>query len=46
MRSGGPERGGEGPLDDRWVEFPMIDRDRVTGRTHSMSWAGDIGPTD
>lgn len=36
----------EGPLDDRWVEFPMIDCDRVTGRTHSMSWAGDIGPTD
>jgi len=35
----------EGPLDDRWVEFPMIDRDRMTGRQHSISWTADIGPT-
>ncbi len=36
----------EGPLDDRWVEFPMIDRTRVTGRPHTVSWTGDIGPTN
>lgn len=35
----------ETQLDDRWVEFPMIDR-RLTGRAHDVSWTADIGPTN
>lgn len=36
----------EAPLDDRWVEFPMIDRERMTGREHGIFWTADIGPTN
>lgn len=31
-------------LDDRWVEFPTIDR-RLTGLPHDVSWTADIGPS-
>ncbi len=34
----------ETQLDDRWVEFPMIDR-RLTGLAYDVSWTADIGPT-
>lgn len=34
----------ETQLDDRWVEFPMIDR-RLTGRAHDVWWTADIGPS-